>query len=405
MHYQLLIHLTIIIAGSSHHSQFIKTTYFPNSISSGLIGQAINDVKENIVTNTAMAFSPTGNLLSVGMSDGTIKILNVKEGIELSTFKKHTKNILSLLFSHDAKYLISASGDDDIILWDVERKKYKHMITLKEPLEGIVYLTKDEKYIVNAKHSIISSTNTLLHRFVSIIYWETATGCLAGELDYAKSRNYLPNNLDGSMFRLVTKLSRNEQTKQYHKVVIGDSKENKVIFEKTIPSLISFVMSDNQNYIATADGHGVVSIWEFYTGNLISHIKTNVLVGNCQDVTGFVMTLSPKGNRLALAFNSSDLEIWDISEPKNPTVKRVKLQKDHEIVDGNLKIVISRRFTTYGAPFFTTIKRKRETTEEGKIIVTWTIIQEFTTEELTAVKKLLEQANNWISVAKQKKKK
>lgn len=53
----------------------------------------------------------------IGSGDSTIRLWDVKTGVELKYFEGHTKCI-ALSFSSTDKYLASASGDATIRLWD-----------------------------------------------------------------------------------------------------------------------------------------------------------------------------------------------------------------------------------------------------------------------------------------------
>ncbi len=71
---------------------------------------------------TSVNFSPDGKYLVTGAADKTAKLWEVATGLEIRTFKKHSKRVHSVAFSSDGKYLITGSGDSPV-LWDVETGK------------------------------------------------------------------------------------------------------------------------------------------------------------------------------------------------------------------------------------------------------------------------------------------
>src|SRR5262249_43816266 len=87
-------------------------------------GKERNALKGHTRCVSSVAFSPDGQVLASGATDGTIKLWDVARGKELATLKGHIKQILSLAFSPDGKTLGSGSEDRSIKLWDVARTKY-----------------------------------------------------------------------------------------------------------------------------------------------------------------------------------------------------------------------------------------------------------------------------------------
>jgi eukaryotic-like serine/threonine-protein kinase len=74
---------------------------------------------------TAVAFSPDGTKLAVGVDSGVLKIFDWKAGKELANCDGHKDRILDrgLFFSADGKQLVSASRDDSVRVWDVATGK------------------------------------------------------------------------------------------------------------------------------------------------------------------------------------------------------------------------------------------------------------------------------------------
>ena len=92
--------------------------------------QAVSEVKEyNSLEKHgdsvySVSFSPDGKTLASASEDNTIKLWNL-ERKELKTLKGHDSRVLSVSFSPDGKTLASASEDKTIKLWNLEGKELK----------------------------------------------------------------------------------------------------------------------------------------------------------------------------------------------------------------------------------------------------------------------------------------
>ncbi|MEW6556238.1 MAG: OmpA family protein [Elusimicrobiota bacterium] len=80
----------------------------------------------------SFAFSPDGNILAIGYTDGSIKLWDTNFSKELRALKEHTNVVTSLTFSPNSKYLASGDWGGCIFLWDVHfgkriRNYVKHL--------------------------------------------------------------------------------------------------------------------------------------------------------------------------------------------------------------------------------------------------------------------------------------
>ncbi len=73
----------------------------------------------------SVAFSPDGKLLASGRYDRTVKLWDVANGKERSSFEGHKGPVFSVSFAPDGKTLASGSGDGTVRFWDVDTGKVK----------------------------------------------------------------------------------------------------------------------------------------------------------------------------------------------------------------------------------------------------------------------------------------
>jgi WD40 repeat protein len=67
----------------------------------------------------SVAFSPDGQLLATGKSDGTITLWQLETRRELGTLRGHTQRVRTLAFSPDGYTLASGSMDKTIKIWQL----------------------------------------------------------------------------------------------------------------------------------------------------------------------------------------------------------------------------------------------------------------------------------------------
>ncbi|HEY4034600.1 MAG TPA: TIR domain-containing protein [Ktedonobacteraceae bacterium] len=85
------------------------------------------DIFGSILT---IAFSPNGELLAIGTTNGEVKLWNVLQGIPVLVCSGHTDWIKSLAFSPDGHLLASGSNDHTVRLWEVSSGKCLHVLNV-----------------------------------------------------------------------------------------------------------------------------------------------------------------------------------------------------------------------------------------------------------------------------------
>jgi len=68
---------------------------------------------------TALAATPDGRLLAAGAQDGLIQVLNRADGKPLYSLRGHTGTVNALVFSPDAKRLVSVASDGTARIWSL----------------------------------------------------------------------------------------------------------------------------------------------------------------------------------------------------------------------------------------------------------------------------------------------
>ena len=88
------------------------------SVVLGPVGSRIRSVK----------YSPDGNMIATGNSDGTVHLWDVATGRLRSILRGHTGDVNSVAFSPDGNAIASASDDSTVRLWDMTTEDSRHTL-------------------------------------------------------------------------------------------------------------------------------------------------------------------------------------------------------------------------------------------------------------------------------------
>ena len=230
-------------------------------------------------------FSPDGRYIVSASSDNTLKIWDTKKWECIKTLEGHTSSVNSAAFSPDGRYIVSASLDKTIKIWDT--KNWECIKTLEghtKPVNSATF-SPDGKYIVSASDD------------KTIKIWSTKSGectkTLEGHAGFVKSVTYSP---DG---KYIVSASNDNTLKIW-------STENWECI-KTLEGhtyiVTSATFSPDGKYIVSASDDKTIKIWSTKSGEC-----TKTLEGHA----GFVksVTYSPDGKYIVSASNDNTLKIW-----------------------------------------------------------------------------------------------
>ena len=106
----------------------------------------------------AMVLSPDGKWLAAGgWFPGTrkesfaVRLYDFSSGHLVALLRGHDNGVSSLAFSPDGRHLISGSGDNTAILWDVEARQLKHRLTAhRGPIYGVGFTPDGERVVTGS---------------------------------------------------------------------------------------------------------------------------------------------------------------------------------------------------------------------------------------------------------------
>ncbi|RUS16809.1 transcriptional repressor rco-1, partial [Jimgerdemannia flammicorona] len=153
-------------------------------------GQNLNSVlqdenvgKEGDLYIRSVCFSPDGKFLATGAEDKQIRIWDIQKKRIRHLFTGHEQDIYSLDFSRDGRIIVSGSGDRTARIWDMEGSRCLHTLRIseldpKDPGVTSVAISPDGRLVAAGS----------LDKLVRV--WDTTSGYLMERLEGHKDSVY-----------------------------------------------------------------------------------------------------------------------------------------------------------------------------------------------------------------------
>lgn len=100
---------------------------------------------------SALAFSPNGKFLVTASEDATLKLWDPETGVEIRTLRGHTNIVTSLALSSDGTRIASASLDHTLRVWDAATGQTVAVFRGPQPTAYLLKMTPDGNSLITAE--------------------------------------------------------------------------------------------------------------------------------------------------------------------------------------------------------------------------------------------------------------
>ncbi len=216
------------------------------------------------------AFTPQGNRLALGCSDGRVRLWDINSKGFADALEMNAS--WSLTFSPDGQYLAGSNADGQVVVWDSAAGKQAHCIQhATKGIRRVLLFSPRGRYLASA------------------------------------------GNMDRGSVALDAEV-----------LILDLSNGHVRIPDKLEPGVYCLAFSPDENLLASGGYHRVIRLWSTNTLELLATLK-----GHFGSVRG--LAFSPDGETLASAALDRTVMLWDLAESAHTDPSKVITLDDGEI--------------------------------------------------------------------------
>ena len=263
-------------------------------------GPLIRTLEEHDHEVNAVAVTSDGKWAISASCDESLKLWDLEKGEEITTLKGHNDFVMAVAIIPNEKRAVSASWDSTLKIWDLE--KGKEITTLKghEGHVCTVAITPDGKYAVSASYIDIQLCEGTLK------IWDLEKGTekitLRGHKDLVHEIAITP---DG---KYVISASRDTTIKVWDL----ERGEEKATFKGHDGWVVAVAVTSDGKYVVSASDDNTLKIWDLEKREEVATLKGH---------KGCVhkVAVTSNGKYAVSASYDGTLKVWDLNKRKEKT--------------------------------------------------------------------------------------
>ena len=235
----------------------------------------------------SIAITPSGKYVISASRDKIIKLWDINTGELIRNFEGHTSYVYSVAITPDGKYIVSGSKDKTIKLWNIHTGKLLKTIKRHKGSVRSVAITPNGQYIVSGSYD------------KTIKLWDIDTGKLLrsfkGHKDGVKSVAITPDGkyiVSGSKDKTIRLW--NIKTGKFVRSFKGHTK-----------TVYSVAITPDGKHIVSGSRDRTIKAWDINTGKLLGTFKTHKYSVRSVAITS-------DGQYVISGSNDKTIKLWDI---------------------------------------------------------------------------------------------
>jgi WD40 repeat protein len=236
----------------------------------------------------SLAFSPDGSILASSSTDFTVKLWNISTGECFQTLRGHDNEVWSVTFSPNGDVLASGSDDNSIKLWSVGTGECLKTFQSHTSWVCSVVFSSDGQTLFSG-----SDDHT-------IRLWDISTGkCLKTYLGHSDGIRVIAVSPDGSMLASGSEDRTiklwNIRTGEFLKTFYGHSNE-----------VYSVAFSPQGDFLVSSSFDHTLRLWNICTGKCLKTFQ-----GHSSWI--YSVAFSPQGDLVATGSYDQTVRLWSVS--------------------------------------------------------------------------------------------
>ena len=262
------------------------TLQFSNLANSHLVQSSLTRSFSGVQT---VAFSPNGELVATGDSNGNIQLWRVRNWAYLTTLSGHTNRVWSVAFSPDGHFLASSSIDGTIRLWSPQENQCIHVFL--ESLNRFYSVA----FCPNGKFLASGSVDATIRLWDLQDY--KCVHIFSGHTNWVYSISFSPDGkfLASGSVDATIRLWDLQDYKCVH------------IFSGHANWIESVSFSPDGRLLASGSGDSTIRLWDLQDRKCIHIFSDDVYAVRS-------VTFSPNGKFLASGNGDSTIRLWNLQD-------------------------------------------------------------------------------------------
>ncbi|EHR72750.1 WD40 repeat-containing protein [Burkholderiales bacterium JOSHI_001] len=247
--------------------------------------QARAALARHTASPSACAFSPDSQFIVSASDDHSLRLWNAATGECLRTFSGHSGTVSSCDFSPDGQVIVSASGDQSLRLWNATTGECLHTLSAHSSRVTSCAFSLDGQFIVSSHDQ-------------SLRLWNAATGeclrTLSGHFSYVTSCAFSPDS------QFIVSASWDNSLRLWN-AATGECLRTLSGHSQTVTSC---AFSPDGQFIVSASQDNSLRLWNAATGECL-----RTLSGHSSSVTS--CAFSQDGRFIVSASRDNSLRLWN----------------------------------------------------------------------------------------------